>query len=170
MTINQPERVLERIVKATSAGATREAAAAAGPIARSTMYAWIRRGRIDLLADRDTDEARFVAQLEEADNHAELNAVLAWVRHFDSDWRACRDFLERRFPQRWRRPTALEVEVRPMSTGPDISDDERAAALVEDLRRYLDSDDALEVEPVVARPSSNGDRREYDKRGWTVEP
>jgi hypothetical protein len=36
-------------------------------------------------------------------------AVLAnWRARMPSDWRACREFLERRFPSRWRMPKDSE--------------------------------------------------------------
>jgi hypothetical protein len=87
----------------------------------------------------DSDAGRFVAALENADDAAELVAIQAWVAHFDRDWRACRDFLERRFPQRWARPVD-GVALVPFDASEAVpSIEERADALL----HRLDADLAL---------------------------
>jgi hypothetical protein len=35
---------------------------------------------------------------------AEINALANWRAQMPTNWRACKEFLERRFPDRWRLP------------------------------------------------------------------
>lgn len=35
--------------------------------------------------------------------------VIEWQKHFEKDYRAIRDFLERRFPERWGRRERIDV-------------------------------------------------------------
>lgn len=125
--------VAERILQAMQNGATRDAAAAAGPVSRSTLFAVIKDGRLH----PDSDAGAFVALMDDADAHAELQAILQWRSHFADDWRACAEFLARHpsTRDRWRRSP---VEF----SGPDggaipITVEERAASLVETFSAYL---------------------------------
>jgi hypothetical protein len=120
-------KAADRVLEAVRQGATREAAASAGPIARSTLYAWIREGRLH----PDSAAGAFVEELERADAVAELAATKAWVAWFDRDWRACAEYLARRFPQRWARLDSIEALVarEPAAATPTI--EERAEALLE---------------------------------------
>src|SRR5438105_2234938 len=97
--------VVARIIAATRNGATRRAAAAAGGVAESTLYEWLSQGR----SDPTSRFAVLVAKLEQADGEAELAVTMAWRGHFDRDWRACAEFLARRFPKEWRRQPSTEV-------------------------------------------------------------
>lgn len=127
-----PEKA-ERIVHATRNGATRRASAAAGPCSTATLYEWIKIGRLN----PETPEAEFVRALDEAGSAMELHAILLWQSHFPKDWRAIADFLSRHPATRddWRREP-LQI------SGPDggavqISMEERAEKVVEQLESYL---------------------------------
>jgi hypothetical protein len=55
----------------------------------------------------------FADRVEAANLAAERRITELWVAAIPADWRAARDFLERRFPQRWRRPvtwSAVSIE------------------------------------------------------------
>lgn len=130
----------ERIIAATRNGATRRASAAAGPIGKTTLYGWIKAGRLN----PDSPEGLFVAELDAADSAAELQAILVWRSHFEKDWRACAEFLARHPVTRadWKRE-ALEI------SGPDggaieVSSEERTERLVEQLEQHLASSAAAE--------------------------
>src|SRR5262245_56995248 len=43
----------------------------------------------------------FRRAVERAEAEVEVRAVAIWQKHIPDDWRAARDFLARRFPQRW---------------------------------------------------------------------
>ncbi len=125
--------VAERIIVATRGGATREAAAAAGPVARSTLYAWLRRGRLH----PDSPEGAFVAQIDAADDEAERQCIELWRGHFERDWRAIAEFMARRWPKRWGRQTATDT-CGPDGAGVVLTIEERAEALLEQANEYLD--------------------------------
>jgi hypothetical protein len=123
--------VAERIVAATKCGATREAAAAAGPVARSTLYAWLRRGRLN----PDSPEGAFVARIDAADDEAERQCIDLWRGHFEKDWRAIAEFMARRWPQRWARQRSSDA-IGPDGHGVALTVDERARALCERAAEY----------------------------------
>lgn len=152
----------QRVIEATARGATREAAAAHGPVARSTLYEWIRQGRLN----SESAAGRFVAALDDADDQAELACIDAWRDAFPKDWRAVAAFMERRWPQRWGRHETLAVEA-----GVRISDEERATHLIEDLvrwRREQGIEDELENTVRVLPPDDS--LREWDRRGQSLRP
>jgi hypothetical protein len=97
---------MDAIVAATKAGNTRRAAAAAAGVHIDTLAEWLRRG-----ARGDAGFATFAAAVREADAGAEVSAVSHWVAQFGDDWRACRDFLARRFPDDWGPTQRTEVEL-----------------------------------------------------------
>jgi hypothetical protein len=142
--------IAEKILDAMRQGATREAAAAAGPVSRSTLFAVIRAGRLR----PESPEGEFVRKMEDADSAAELTAILTWRTHLAADWRACAEFLARHpsTRDRWRRSP---VEF----SGPDggavsITVEDRAAVLVENFTAFLAGHDAAvaeqDVKPVPA--------------------
>lgn len=142
--LGQPTReidatVAQRIIDATRNGVPRGAAAAAGPISKGTLYNWIKRGH----AEPDSSFGRFVARLDSADDEAELVAVLKWRSHFDSDWRACAEFLSRSpgTRERWKRDATIVVEQQ-------MSLEERQASVVETFTAYLKGVEDGKAEPV----------------------
>lgn len=147
-------KLADRVLEALRAGVTIEAACSAGPIAPSTFYDWVRRGRTTTRGKfHDFAEAVDMAQLD-----AERTLVEAWRAHVVDDWRAAAELLARRFPERWRRPSA--VELSGPNGGPvamEITNEERARNLAESLRDHLerrrpddDPDDDPDGEPSEA--------------------
>ena len=76
--------VAERIIAAIRDGYTREAAAAAGPVAPSTFDDWMRRGRLDCTGPFGP----CAAEVELAELDAERAVVAMWVVAIPQDWRA----------------------------------------------------------------------------------
>lgn len=156
----RPE-IAERILQAMRAGATRHAAAAAGPVSRTTLFSVIKFGRLH----PESDEGAFVARMDDADAAAELEAILQWRSAFKDDWRACAEFLARHpaTKERWRREP-IEAHL----SGPDggavqITTEDRAAALVDDFSTYLqgvnDGQAAAAGDPVAAAKITKPRRR-----------
>ena len=100
-------------------------------MARSTLYGWLRRGRLY----PDTPEGAFVAELDAADDEAERRCIELWHGHFAKDWRAIAEFMARRWPQRWGRQPSGEMTF-PDGPGAAVSDEERAEALIEQVTRF----------------------------------
>lgn len=139
--------VQRAIVEALEAGAHLRIAAAAARISDRTLHAWLKRGRDELarvtpegeptddddgaLLDLEPTEERYVRFLlavEQAEAVAEVRAVTTWNRAAGYDWRAARDLLARRHPDRWAQTSSLtvsaaEADKRVQDTAAGILDD-----------------------------------------------
>ncbi len=151
--------VVDRMVSAIANGCTYEAACAAGPISVRTFYEWMGRADRDrLLADEHSPYLAFAQRVEAANLEAERRITELWVAAIPGDWRAARDFLERRFPHRWRRPELRHETARDHGgyEPPDnfLTDQERAKAL-------LDAINAI-VAPAGSDPAGDQTSRPVD--------
>lgn len=139
--------VQARIVEALEHGAHLRIAAASAGIADRTLHSWLKRGRDELarvmpegettdddeqtLLDLEPTEERYVRFLlavEQAEATAEVRAVTTWSRAAGYDWRAARDLLARRHPDRWAQTSSLtvsaaEADKRVAETASGILDD-----------------------------------------------
>jgi hypothetical protein len=136
------KRVVARIVAAIEMGCTYEAACAAGPIAVRTFYEWMGRAERDqIIGLGDSAYVAFADRVEAANLEAERRITEQWVAAIPGDWRAGRDFLERRFPDRWRRPETRSERAQDHGgyRPPDdyLGDERRAEALCDALDEWL---------------------------------
>ena len=136
------QRVVDRIVAAIAIGCTYEAACAAGPISTRTFYDWMGRAERDRLLAADASPfLAFSERVEAANLEAERRITEQWAAAIPGDWRAARDFLERRFPHRWRRPEVRQEGARDYGgyLAPDnfLTDNERAKALLDAINAVL---------------------------------
>jgi hypothetical protein len=98
------DRVVDRIVDAIAKGNTYEATAAAGRISERTFHERMGRAEKDAVDGlKDSPFVAFAERVEAANLQAERTITELWVSLIPTDWRAARDFLEPRFPARWRR-------------------------------------------------------------------
>ena len=103
-----PERQ-EHIVRLVRAGSYLNVAAQHAGIGRSTLMLWLQRGRAaaalrdagEELPDSELLYLDFLDAVTRADTEAEVTAATAWRAAFTTDWRAARDYLVRRHPDRW---------------------------------------------------------------------
>lgn len=80
-------------------------------ISEQTIYNWMGRGSTEILRLEADPKARplakeapyveFFKKIKKAENASEVRAVINWQREIEGDWRAAKDFLARRFPDRW---------------------------------------------------------------------
>jgi transposase len=81
-------------------------------ISEQTIYNWMARGSAEILRLENDPKARpikkeapyvsFFQQVKKAENTSEIRSVTQWQNAIkDGDWRAAKDFLARRFPDRW---------------------------------------------------------------------
>ncbi len=112
----------QAIVAAIRAGNYAKTAASAAGISERTFYNWIERGR----SEASGPYHQFVQSLEEASAASEAAAVATVRAAGLRNWKAAMVFLERRFPDRWRRRTSHEVTGR--DAGP-ISVEAKLAAM-----------------------------------------
>lgn len=93
------EQLLETFVRLVMAGNYYIAACKAVGISNGTFRRWMQLGQASL---DDSDIYRqFFLRVNEADAYAETHAVMSWRNQFSRDYRASRDFLARRYPERW---------------------------------------------------------------------
>ncbi len=81
-------------------------------ISEQTIYNWMARGSAEILRLENDPKAKpikkeapyvsFFQQVKKAENTSEIRSVTQWQNAIkDGDWRAAKDFLARRFPDRW---------------------------------------------------------------------
>lgn len=112
-----PERRAE-ILEELREGAHYEDAAAFAGISYQTFQNWRLRGekaalmreRELELAEVDVEYLEFFEAITRAQMEAARKARKGWIKFFDEDWKACRDFLARRYPERWGPTMALTSE------------------------------------------------------------
>lgn len=88
-----------RFLTAIKAGNYRDAACAFAGVARPTFYVWMKKGE----EAPDSEYGKFRHEVIEAEAMAEAQMVMIWRTQMPGDYRAVRDFLERRYPDRWAR-------------------------------------------------------------------
>jgi transposase-like protein len=110
------ERLLLRIVKAVTEGSYPIQAVVANGVARNTFYEWIQRARRDEAAGIEPGfeegQSRYLAlalALDEAEAVAEQKGLEALKATYLDDPKAVQFFMERRFPERWRKRESTEV-------------------------------------------------------------
>ena len=93
------QQLLETFVRLIMGGNYTIAACKAVGISYGTFRRWMELGKA---SNDDNDIYRqFHLQVQEADAYAEAYAVKSWRGQFSRDYRASRDFLARRYPDRW---------------------------------------------------------------------
>src|SRR5688500_14704222 len=96
--------VQQRLVSAIASGNYLEPACAYAGIDYSTFRRWIERGE---QAERGLYR-EFRDAIRRAEAEAEIRVVAHWQRQVPESWQASRDFLARRFPDRWGPKDRLE--------------------------------------------------------------
>lgn len=106
------EDVENKLVQLISSGVYMKQACEFVGISEATVYNWMARGSAEVLRLEGDSKARplaketpyvnFFYQMKKAENASEVRAVSAWQAEIrDGDWRAAKEFLARRFPDRW---------------------------------------------------------------------
>lgn len=84
----------------------------------STWYKWLTEAEVALVIEESvrTPHQQLCVKLRQsitqASEEAIADAVEIWRKHFPEDYRAVRDFLERRAPERFAKTAARAVETR----------------------------------------------------------
>lgn len=98
--------VKKRLLDAIRAGNYYEAACQYAGISYATFWRWMQQGENAKSGQyRDFREAIIAAEAE-----AEVRMVAQWQAQIPDDWRAARDFLARRFPQRWAQQQTIDLQ------------------------------------------------------------
>jgi hypothetical protein len=96
--------VQTRLCTAIAAGNSYRVACRGVGVDYVTFWRWLRR---DQPAFR-----KFRKAIRQAEAQAEMRLVALWQAQIPTNWQAARDFLERRFPQRWGRRGRRELAGR----------------------------------------------------------
>lgn len=99
--------VQKRLCDAIRAGNYYEAACAYAGIDYSTFRRWMKKGE----GQKRGKYREFCEAVTRAELEAEARLVAQWQQHMPNDYRAIRDFLERRFPERWGRREKIDANV-----------------------------------------------------------
>lgn len=93
-----------RITTSLRAGNYEQAAFLSAGISSTTYYRWLERGedRGEENAPEDAIYREFRDAVTRAIAEAEETLVKRWAKHAITDWRAARDLLARRHPDRWK--------------------------------------------------------------------
>lgn len=131
-----PER-RQRIIAAIKAGNYYDTACKYAGVTYQTFNQWRIRGQQadhkdpEDLSEEDLDYLAFYEALNEAEAQAEMVAVMRWREQMPNDWKAAKDFLARRHPERWGQK--VEVTVGKL-------DDEILALLAEEMGEVGEGD------------------------------
>lgn len=102
--------VQKKITDAIETGNYSKAAAAYAGITEQTYYAWLKRGEAEIERlqqpytrprKREAPYVEFLNAVREAEAIAEITVVARWKEQIPESWQAARDFLARRYPDRW---------------------------------------------------------------------
>lgn len=96
-----------KILEVVGVGVPFSVAAKYAGIDERNLRRWIEKGRSETKGEYHA----FVDALDQAESKAEVRVVAEWQKHLPKKWEACRDFLARRFPERWAETQKLHVLV-----------------------------------------------------------
>ena len=103
------DEVQDKLASAIRAGNYYAAACGYAGIDYATFRRWMERGEREARGRFHT----FRHTIEKAEADAEVTVVAQWRAQIPTNWQAARDFLARRYPERWRPSERLE------HSGPD---------------------------------------------------
>lgn len=101
----------------------------------ATYYAWMRHGQKEHMRLQDPDAVpnpdklqylSFYYEMEQAKAEAETLLVEVWQSQAKETWRAARDMLSRRYPERWGKSERIKV---------NLPDDDIDSAIERELAR-----------------------------------
>ncbi len=118
------EEIAQKLLEGIREGQSIEGAAIRAGIAPRTYYQWKDKGE-----NGEQPFVQFLQTLRQAEAEVEYETAGHWRNQTPDDWRAAKEFLERRFPDRWRVPagtpskieaeTANVIAVLPAQPGTD---------------------------------------------------
>lgn len=97
--------VKKRLLDSLRLGNYYEAACAYAGIEYRTFRNWMKKGE----EAKSGQFFQFFQEVNRAEMEAEARMVAQWQNHMRHDWRAVKDFLARRFPDRWARRDKTEL-------------------------------------------------------------
>lgn len=154
----------EAFVKYLSTGAYIKQVCEFLNLGESTVHLWLSRGRAEKnrlesnprakMRESERPYVEFLDEVTKASNVAEIRAVGHWQNAMGKDWRAARDFLARRYPDRWSQKIELTgADGGPLQVKLDVDVEELARKIQQlaEVRnvRAIPSDPPIEIANVV---------------------
>lgn len=95
-------------------------------IDHSTYRKWMKTGEADQKnnPDKITKFSKFFQDVTRALAYSEVSIIEKWQRHFETDWHACKDFVARRFPERWANKEYRNIQNKVAIDVTKLSDEE----------------------------------------------
>jgi len=152
------EAVISKLERGLSTGMPWKMASSFAGVSYTTVREWILKAEAGKLSRKWAD---LPDRLTRASQVACQKAVVSWANQFDTDWRACRDFLARRDPEGF--PSRQQLEVSGKDGGP-IALNSITTGLEKLPDEYLEKIQALMVEGMAKATGhgggngSNGDK------------
>jgi transposase len=106
----------KKLVDAIKAGNYFETACGFCGIDYSTFRKWMVKGE----KAKSGVYFDFFHAIKKAEAQAEYRMVALWQQAIPEDWRSAKDFLERRYPERWGRKEQLKADVKNHNTNVEI--------------------------------------------------
>lgn len=105
--------IILRVCLIIHEGNYRDTAARAAGVAPRTFNRWLSRGRLES-DDAGSLYGQMWQMVHEAETVAELKAVRAWTGAFGTDWKAAKEYLAIKWPNKWssNRGKVREIERR----------------------------------------------------------
>ena len=98
--------VKKRLIDAIKAGNYYEPACKFAGIDYSTFRKWMQKGE----QAKSGQYFEFFEEVTRAEAEAEARMVAQWQSQIPQEWRAARDFLARRYPERWAQKDKIDLE------------------------------------------------------------
>lgn len=98
--------IQKKICEALEMGAYIESAAAYADVHKTSLYAWLKRGR-----KGETEQfVQFINAVDKAMEMGQLRHLRNIHKRGDTDWKASAWVLERKFPKKWGRREVFKIE------------------------------------------------------------
>lgn len=98
----------QRLIQAISIGSSLASACAYAGVSYKVFREWMIRGE----RESSGKYCEFREAVRHAEARTEIELVAAWRSHCKTNWRACAEFLSRRFPDRWSPSHTVKLEVQ----------------------------------------------------------
>jgi len=100
------KQIKKRLIDAISRGSYLEPACRAAGIHYATFRAWMKKGE----QAKSGQFREFYEEVIQAEAEAEQEMIKQWQAQIPTDWRAAKDFLARRYPERWANKDHLALD------------------------------------------------------------
>src|SRR5690554_4362410 len=98
--------IRKRLFDAIKAGWDNDVACRYAVISYAKIRNWIMKGE----KSKSGEFFDFLEALKQAEAEAEIRMVMLWQSKMPEDWKAARDFLARRYPERWAQKERIDLE------------------------------------------------------------